>query len=64
MKNLSFNLPLVYSIYFAIQIIRNKSLDLGMNWFTISLYVLNVLIIYLLYKLGKLVENWMEEYHQ
>ena len=64
MRKLSFTLPFIYSLFFAIEILRNSALDLGINWFTITIYALNIIIIYLLHKLGKLAENWMEEYRQ
>lgn len=59
---LHFCLPLAYASYTTIMILKYQLLDLNMNLVTWSLYFANILVVYIIHKLGKVLDKCLEQF--
>ena len=52
MITFDFILPITYAIYFTHGVFHNHLLDIGINRLTFGLYLINIMVLFILYKVG------------
>lgn len=53
-------LPSAYGLFASIIIINMLSSDVGFNTLTMCVYFANILVVYILYKVGRRIDKWLK----
>ena len=61
MLRFEFILPFIYGGLTSITILRMGLFNLGMNFVTWSVYFLNLFIAYILFRIGRVFDRWLEQ---
>lgn len=57
MLKFNFIFPLIYAIAFTVNVMTNHLFDLGINRFTLFLYIANLFTLYTLSKIGGAIDK-------
>ena len=56
-------LPILYSLYTSSMFIKILCTNPRINTLTVLVYFGNILITYVIYKVGRIIENWLNLYY-
>lgn len=59
---MNFILPFVYASYTSVSLIKNELFFLGINTFTIGIYIMNIIATFALYMIGGALDRCLERF--
>lgn len=59
---MNFILPFVYASYTSVSLIKNELFFLGINTFTIGIYIMNIIATLALYMIGGALDRCLERF--
>ena len=62
MFKLEFIMPLTYAGYISTMMLKYKLFDLNVNTLTLGVYLLNIMVVFILHKVGKVLDKCLEHF--
>ena len=62
MFKLEFIIPLTYAGYISTMMLKYKLFDLNVNTLTLGVYLLNIMVVFILHKVGKVLDKCLEHF--